>query len=199
MRKYFILYLLFFIPLSGNAQYFDYINKAEQNIIEKKYNSAIVNYLNAYEKYQFLRSNDCYNLVLASTLEGKNNVAFQYIDDCVAKGYTIEYFQSDFFKNLHASKDWTKFEAKYDSLHNRYLNQFNSQKYILLKELEDIDQESLKKSYAGDTLIFIDSMFYENGKRIAELIQHDSIPTVELFDFEDIKLRSYIPWVLVRH
>ncbi|MBE9468833.1 MAG: hypothetical protein IMY72_11030 [Bacteroidetes bacterium] len=198
MRKYLILFL-FVIPLFGNAQYFSYINKAEENIIEKKYKRAIVNYLNAYEKYQFLRSNDCYNLVLASTLKGNYNLAFKYIDDCVAKGYTIEYFKSDFFKDLHASKDWTKFEAKYDSLHNSYLNQFKSQKYIVLKELEDIDQESLKKSYAGDTLIFIDSIFYENGKRIAELIQHDSIPTVELFDFEDIKMRSYIPWVLVRH
>ena len=183
-----------------NAQYFKYINKAEKFIIEEKYNNAAHNYNLAFKKYNCPRSSDCYNMALVSTLLGRVKTAYKYMDSCVTKGYTLDYFESDFFKSIHHSKRWDNFLNKYDSLRDCYLQHKNNLKYSILKDLETFDQQTVKQIYKNDTMRYaVDSVFYKNGKRIAELIMHDSIPDVELFNFESLNQRSTIPWVLIRH
>ncbi|MCK4661865.1 MAG: hypothetical protein KAT68_03285 [Bacteroidales bacterium] len=199
--KIILFFKIFFIFISfSHGQYLKDINDAELYIIDNKYNKAIFLYENSFKKHQFSRGIDNYNIALALTLRKEYKRAFQYIDSCVLKGYTLNYFQSSFFSPLHNTEKWKKLVLIYDSLRNIYLNKTNTEGFKILQKLVDIDQKETIKLYEHDTMqYYIDKIYYKNGLRLLQLINSDSLPDVELFDFEKLKTRSIIPWVLIRH
>ena len=58
MKYSLLISLLLLFSCSQEATYFDFINKAEQSILEKKYKKAQKNYIKAFEKFSSGRAND---------------------------------------------------------------------------------------------------------------------------------------------
>jgi len=201
MKKH-TLYILIILllPFNVKSQYYSLINKAEKYIIKENYDSAVFFYNKVVDLYGLKRSVDCYNYTLVNTILGNTNIAFQYIDSCIVRGYSIKYFESIFFQDLRKNDEWNLLENNYNSLYNIFHSQFESDMYIVLNNLVTEDQNVASKTYLSDSLkIVADSVYYLNGQQLIRLIKNDSIPQYDVFNFENINIRSRIPWVLVRH
>ncbi|MGD9993567.1 MAG: hypothetical protein AB7S69_09735 [Salinivirgaceae bacterium] len=190
---------LLLFSCSQDATYFDYINNAEQAIIDKKYKRAQKNYINAFEKYNSGRAYDFYNLVLCAKILENNELVVQFLDSCFVSGFTYK----DLIKVIENENTNESFliaiKSRADSLHQIYLEHKNSESYKHLARLDSLDQYL---SYAVQTdrnQYYVDSGYYEIGKEITHMLQQGIIPQKELFGFGLRKTYSTIPWGIIRH
>ena len=195
-----LVLLLTYLSLSAcHANYPENINKAEQLAIKGNYAKAATIYTETLSEYQHLTSADYYNLVVCLTKTNQNQLAFRYLDSCIVSGYTIKPFNKVVFTNLHDKKAWSEFKERYDSLRAIYQAHKRTESYKKLAQLVETDQEAAIKMSEENHEYLSDSVFYSNGQTLYRMIQQEAIPEVELFDFESIKYRSTLPWVLIRH
>lgn len=196
-----ILTLPFFCLILSvcHANYPENINKAEQLAIKGRYAEAATVYTETLSEYQHLTSADYYNLLVCLTKTDQNQLAFRYLDSCIVSGYTIKPFKQVVFTNLHDKKAWSEFKERYDSLRAIYQAHKQTESYKKLAQLVETDQEAAIKMSEENHEYLSDSVFYSNGLTLYRMIQQEAIPEVELFDFESIKYRSTLPYVLIQH
>lgn len=195
-----IITCFFLIPLLSVAQYFDYINRAEIFIVNKEYQKAFNEYISCVDLYHHLQVIDYYNLVLCASILNKKEIALQYLDSCLTSGYTLYDFRntlSEHYLELNTLNDFRK--KRYDSLMTEFESVKKKRPYLILMELENKDQSFLRAFNSNIEKDFypVDSMYYSHGKRLVELIQHDSLPEKGIFIFGTNRI--IIPWVLIRH
>lgn len=194
MRFFLFIVALFFHFYFANCQYFSKIYKAEEYILNSKFDSAIHIYSQLQENKYRLRSNDCYNMTLCYLYLNNLDAVFNNVDSCIIKGYTIDFFNSKLFNRLHNDFRWNNFKVRYDSLRSIYLSYYQDSSYIRILKMVIQDQD-ISKSKNKEA----DSIYYCHGIQLCNMIKRHQIPEFELFDFDIPGMRNSIPAILVRH
>jgi hypothetical protein len=195
----FLISLLLLISCSQDAAYFDYINNAEQSILEKNYKKAQKNYIKAFEKFSSGRANDFYNLVLCAKILGNDELVDRFLDSCFVSGFTYKNV-AKIIENENADESFfSAIKSSADSLHEIYLEHKNRESYKKLACLDSLDQYLSISVQTGMDQYIVDSGYYEIGKEITQMLQQGIIPQKELFGFGLRKTRSTIPWGIIRH
>ncbi|MCG8410343.1 MAG: hypothetical protein MI739_03560 [Bacteroidales bacterium] len=198
---YACLSLLVFIQVSfsqlPNDSYYDIINEAENFFFEKDYIKALGNYHRAFEKYNTPRGNDYYNATIVAFLSDNENLAYQYLEETVNRGYTIEFLKNPIILGLTKdSTKWSLFESRYENLHNTYLNQLKSP---IIKELNNMLDQDQISTFNIKSQQSLDSLYYSNIYKLIRLIKKEHSACVESFNMESRKLQSIFPLVILRH
>lgn len=183
------------------SSYIELIYKAEEYIVSGNFNNALKQYNEIFEIYNSPRAYDYYNALLcAINIDNKESIS-KYLKEVVKRGFTIEYLKNPIvYDKISNSSSWIEFEKKYSSYYQVYVNQLNKS---VIKDLEAIvenDEKATNEYYFGEiSQLHIDSLYFNNMKKIMSLINEDNLPRVESFNLESRYLRSILPFIIFRH
>lgn len=202
MRLVNITILILMLFITGEKQsYFNYVNTAEEFIINNEYSKALDVYNQMFSTFYQARSYEYYNALLCAINTNNKERATELLFKLPEKGYELDFLQNNlilpYFNN---SPEWNKFLSEYDLLHQIYIEKLNDSVIVELHEMIKLDQKLSKNLMLGEVdPIIVDSLYSKNMNRIIELYNHDSFPKIECFDFNSESLRSVVPFILFRH
>ena len=159
-------------------EYYPFINQAELQIIDGKYDDALELYCKVFKSVPRCFSKDYYNAAVCAVKAMKYDTAFQFLDSLVVKGTEKSFFNNcSAFQPLKKELKWQTFLAHFDKNHQIALNRKNSTLEKLLKGLDFSDQEFRAKNGAyqlyRDTINKIDK---HNVKILNMLIEKYGFP-----------------------
>jgi hypothetical protein len=163
-------------------KYYPFINQAELQIIDDKYDDALELYCKAFKSVSRCFSKDYYNATVCAVKAMKYDTAFQFLDSLVVKGTEKSFFNNcSAFQPLKKERKWQIFLAHFDKNHQIALNRQNSTFEKLLKGLDFSDQEFRAKNRGSelyrDTINKIDK---HNVKILNMLIEKYGFPSEHL-------------------
>lgn len=163
-------------------KYYPFINQAELQIIDDKYDDALELYCKAFKSVPRCFSKDYYNAAVCAVKAMKYDTAFQFLDSLVVKGTEKSFFNNcSAFQPLKKERKWQIFLANFDKNHQIALNRQNSTFEKLLKGLDFSDQEFRAKNRGSelyrDTINKIDK---HNVKILNMLIEKYGFPNEHL-------------------
>lgn len=169
-KTLYMLFVLLFTSLKaqGNPQYNFVINKAENLILDNKYNEALENYSKLKSGFTYIYAKDIYNAMICANRQKNWEQTFVWAKLFLSKTSVKEFFNQKKFEEFRKTKYWKKIlklditdkinitlKKKIDSLVN-----IDQGKFVLLKEKDvpdiydvtaDIDRILFKldKEYGG--------------------------------------------------
>ncbi len=186
-----LLLILPNISLSQNNTYSEYYklcNQAELKIVDSSYIEALAIYQSAFKQFENNYGQDIHNACLCAILSKQNDIAEEFLEKMVFKGYTIDQFKSNTYEKYKKTKEWKLFKSKYPKLRNDFLKSFDSELKI---ELENMAISENRPDLPEKVL---DSIVYENSKRLFEIFTTKGFPKINMFS-----TKTMVPIILVRH
>ncbi|TPE45191.1 hypothetical protein [Pontibacter mangrovi] len=117
------------------------INKAELLVVEGQYEEALEAYEQAFDAVPSPFARDYYNAAICALLQDKERKAFNYLEELVQKGVSLEYLHGQpVLDSLEGSRRWRKFAKKYPKRRTKYEHTYNQELRADLDELYARDQ-----------------------------------------------------------
>ncbi|MFT2009207.1 hypothetical protein ACMA1I_11070 [Pontibacter sp. 13R65] len=167
--------------------YHPHINKAELALAQKKYETALEHYQQAFAAVPSPFARDYFNAAVCATHEGREKLTYNYLEELALKGVDLDFLKRQRgFKPLQESKKWRKFERKYPKHRRKYRDRVNLDLRADLDELYARDQ-FFRQAKGGlrmhaDTLRKIEA---SNVKRLLSAIETHGYPGENLIGVGD--------------
>lgn len=175
MNTYRIIFILSFyshVSISQNnvKSYYEYINKAELNIVEGRLHKALVNYKSAF-KLNPPFTYDLHNsILLCQEIDSIQN-AIQFSKILLQRGAKIAFFNQFRFTKLIKNKIWLDSLKKFEL--NNHLVTIDTTMRNMLDSMMTIDQKFRINSHQ-DSMVYYDSLLL---KKIITLFNDKGFPS----------------------
>lgn len=157
-------------------KYYEEINRAELLIVKHQFKDALSTYNIAFADFKNHELKDLFNASLCAVKVGDFDLAFNFIQELMTQGYTIEQFQKTSFDSLPQS--YRKLiNVRCDSLTDIYKSKWDVSLKTRLDSLSKLEQDyfKFKKTFSYDSLV------YEHAKILKGIIEKQGIPQVPMF------------------
>ncbi|WP_139307912.1 hypothetical protein [Pontibacter flavimaris] len=167
--------------------YHPVINEAELLVVDKKYEQALEAYQRAFAAVPSPFARDYYNAVICALLLQERGKTFNYLEELVQKGVSLEYLERQpVLDSLRSTKQWQKFAKKYPKRRAKYEQKLNKELRADLDELYARDQyfRQAKGGWRvhGDTITKIEAA---NTKLLLGWIEEYGYPGEDLVGVAD--------------
>jgi len=136
---------------SDYKSYYKYVYRAENHLMDKKYDSAAVEYKKAFEQVDYIFVKDLINTTYLSLILKNDSMFVASLTKAFCEG--LEITDPMIVKNKKIQKLNKSLgnilEAKYDSCRNVYTNTYNLELREKLLEMDKLDQSCRKKNIFG--------------------------------------------------
>jgi hypothetical protein len=194
MKIYLLLLFTISFNIAFSQNYIEYnklITKAENHILDSNYTEAIVNYTEAFKKFDFVFAKHCYTALQATSLSKDSTKAVFFLRKGIKQGLELDLLENaPLISNLSKNTWWNNFIAtEYDSLHAIYLSKINVRLRDQLIKLATLDQLYTKKLNKYRFRIIPQIIAYRNWKtEIGKLVEIELLTMIEKYGFPGEKL-----------
>lgn len=179
-----VIYLLFltYVKAQNIQTYSNISNNAEEAIIEKQYDRALLNY-NDLKNQNYVFSRDIYNAIICSNKLKNWDELYNWAKLFISKGVDVSFFNQTKFKDFRKTNYWRKLnELKIENKVNKdlvksldSLTNTDQQLFIKLKEDPTIDAFSLTEKIDKKLFALEKAYGYFNEEITGVNIENDTI------------------------